>query len=554
MIPYKLELDFSKDILSQQTCIKEFDSRIFYSSRRDLRYSSKVFFQNMGGDFTFLRRIYEQDRTRWNRNEKGKNIENNNNPNVGTLNGGVCTCPDGMEYNVADNNDNCASLACVNGKSGACNPYKMKDVSDVPPWQNKSVECDPAELILKRDQDLFKSYKYLYFDYKNQGNNLCISERNFHLEANSVPFAFTPIYTFRKYVVQSPEQESLNKWVLYMVGIISSDMFVFTFIDTESEPEYLLEPRRYNMNIKTNNKNEIFLDKSKDFIFIVQKVKNRLYNFKLSAFNYNDKVFGLQWTRKFFIDSNRATTTLGRDRYINKLYENLVVHKIIANTDAGLVHVFTDYKNDKWGETIADNNPDPQDDFMNTSIISFRYADGFYQWKNIIGKIGRHSGFASAAYYYGRIALLQSILKGVVSQMRVTLIDSETGQIIWSKIISGTYNTYPIDIIINYQGIFILAKTGVDLFPKNASECGASHKLFEEVTKESKNLVLFWLPKVYEESPNTPFDKCDPENEAPDYLGIEVVDFPDEPEYDLQKMPTKLNAYIRNGETGFRFM
>lgn len=34
--------------------------------------------------------------------------------------GGVCTCPDGSKYNVGDNYDSCASLACVGGMSGEC--------------------------------------------------------------------------------------------------------------------------------------------------------------------------------------------------------------------------------------------------------------------------------------------------------------------------------------------------------------------------------------------------------------------------------------------------
>ena len=40
-------------------------------------------------------------------------------PGVGGW-GGQCTCPDGQVYDVGDNNDNCASLACVGGVSSAC--------------------------------------------------------------------------------------------------------------------------------------------------------------------------------------------------------------------------------------------------------------------------------------------------------------------------------------------------------------------------------------------------------------------------------------------------
>merc|ERR1711957_289816 len=34
--------------------------------------------------------------------------------------GGECTCPNGEKYNVGDNNDNCATLACEGGESGTC--------------------------------------------------------------------------------------------------------------------------------------------------------------------------------------------------------------------------------------------------------------------------------------------------------------------------------------------------------------------------------------------------------------------------------------------------
>ena len=36
--------------------------------------------------------------------------------------GGMCTCPDGQVYQVGENLDGCASLACVNGVSGPCGP------------------------------------------------------------------------------------------------------------------------------------------------------------------------------------------------------------------------------------------------------------------------------------------------------------------------------------------------------------------------------------------------------------------------------------------------
>ena len=40
--------------------------------------------------------------------------------------GGTCTCPDGDSYEVGDNNDDCASLACVGGSMGPCKQFKNK--------------------------------------------------------------------------------------------------------------------------------------------------------------------------------------------------------------------------------------------------------------------------------------------------------------------------------------------------------------------------------------------------------------------------------------------
>ena len=48
--------------------------------------------------------------------------------------GGVCTCPNGQAYPVADNNDSCGSLACVGGTSGLCNRYDG-------PWSRMAVNC-----------------------------------------------------------------------------------------------------------------------------------------------------------------------------------------------------------------------------------------------------------------------------------------------------------------------------------------------------------------------------------------------------------------------------
>ena len=52
--------------------------------------------------------------------------------------GGSCTCPNGQVYQVGDNHDFCASLACIGGISGSCN--KDYDVS----WAHSRVECAPV--------------------------------------------------------------------------------------------------------------------------------------------------------------------------------------------------------------------------------------------------------------------------------------------------------------------------------------------------------------------------------------------------------------------------
>lgn len=77
---------------------------------------------------------------------------------VGPVNGGVCTCPDGYQYDVADKKDNCATLACINGTPGTCNP--QINSSTPSPYAFKSVHCDLAELIPRKDTVLFRSYKY----------------------------------------------------------------------------------------------------------------------------------------------------------------------------------------------------------------------------------------------------------------------------------------------------------------------------------------------------------------------------------------------------------
>jgi len=59
-------------------------------------------------------------------------------PNVGSW-GGICTCPDGQQYEVGDNGDSCGSIACEGGVSGECgedsidpNSAGMKVTCDAP--------------------------------------------------------------------------------------------------------------------------------------------------------------------------------------------------------------------------------------------------------------------------------------------------------------------------------------------------------------------------------------------------------------------------------------
>ncbi len=60
-----------------------------------------------------------------------------NAPNVGTFHG-TCTCPDGSEYTVGDNVNQCASLACYGGVAGQC--YKSNVDPALP--QGLMVECN----------------------------------------------------------------------------------------------------------------------------------------------------------------------------------------------------------------------------------------------------------------------------------------------------------------------------------------------------------------------------------------------------------------------------
>lgn len=54
-----------------------------------------------------------------------KNLIEKNVKGVGSF-GGICYCPDGNKYEVGDNEDNCGSLACINGNHGPCFRVKKK--------------------------------------------------------------------------------------------------------------------------------------------------------------------------------------------------------------------------------------------------------------------------------------------------------------------------------------------------------------------------------------------------------------------------------------------
>jgi hypothetical protein len=51
-----------------------------------------------------------------------RNKVEENVPNVGGWSG-TCTCPDGKTYKVGDNNNACASIACIGGVSSGCNRH-----------------------------------------------------------------------------------------------------------------------------------------------------------------------------------------------------------------------------------------------------------------------------------------------------------------------------------------------------------------------------------------------------------------------------------------------
>jgi len=62
---------------------------------------------------------------------------NNYNKNAGKGGwGGQCTCADGQVYQVGDNGDSCATLACEGGIRGACNKHGGE-------WSGAAVTCAP---------------------------------------------------------------------------------------------------------------------------------------------------------------------------------------------------------------------------------------------------------------------------------------------------------------------------------------------------------------------------------------------------------------------------
>ena len=52
--------------------------------------------------------------------------------------GGLCRCPDGGTYQVADVWDYCKSIACYNGKMMSCHRYGGE-------WSGRKVTCLPGQ-------------------------------------------------------------------------------------------------------------------------------------------------------------------------------------------------------------------------------------------------------------------------------------------------------------------------------------------------------------------------------------------------------------------------
>ena len=57
-------------------------------------------------------------------------------------------CPDGQEYQVADNNDACKSLACYGGTMKSCNRKTGA-------WSQKKVICAPSPPLTKKNPDYY---------------------------------------------------------------------------------------------------------------------------------------------------------------------------------------------------------------------------------------------------------------------------------------------------------------------------------------------------------------------------------------------------------------
>mmetsp|Transcript_11362 Transcript_11362/g.26215 ORF Transcript_11362/g.26215 Transcript_11362/m.26215 type:complete len:432 (+) Transcript_11362:115-1410(+) len=60
-----------------------------------------------------------------------------------SLLGGMCTCPNGEEYEVSDNNDGCRSLACEGGTPSSCSMMAGLSKNPHRTTQGRSVTCQP---------------------------------------------------------------------------------------------------------------------------------------------------------------------------------------------------------------------------------------------------------------------------------------------------------------------------------------------------------------------------------------------------------------------------
>ena len=79
------------------------------------------------------------------------NVVEENANGVGSW-GGLCRCPDGKEYFVGDNHDECNTIACVGGEKKYCNEY----IDDR--WAQRKVTCEGNvfEIIYNKKNQLQK--------------------------------------------------------------------------------------------------------------------------------------------------------------------------------------------------------------------------------------------------------------------------------------------------------------------------------------------------------------------------------------------------------------